>query len=67
MASLVPRPWIFATIALVVAGVVLLATQDGTPEVVGFALLGLGLVLATALAFYAVGRSEDVARERGTD
>ena len=67
MASLVPRPWLYATVALVVVGVVLLATQDGTVEVIGFASLGLGAVLGTALAFYAVGRSEDVARERGTD
>jgi hypothetical protein len=67
MRGLVPRPWLFVVVALVAAGIVLLATQDGTAEVVGFALLGLGLVLATALAFDAFGRSEDVARERGTD
>jgi drug/metabolite transporter (DMT)-like permease len=63
--GLVPRPWLYATAALVVAGVVLLATTDGTPEIIGFALLGLGAVIGTALAFYAVGRSEDAARERG--
>lgn len=64
MAGLVPRSWVYATLALVVAGVVLLVLGDGTIEVVGFALLGLGAVLGTALAFYAVGRSEDIDRER---
>jgi hypothetical protein len=67
MAGFVPRPWIGATIVLIVVGIVLLATTDGTAEVIGFACLGLGVVVATALAFYAVGRSEDVARERGED
>ena len=65
MRGLVPRPWVYATLALVVAGIVLLATTDGTLEIIGFALLGLGAVVATALVFYAVGRSEDVARDRG--
>ena len=67
MAGLVPRSWIAAAVVTVVAGIALLAATDGTLEIAGFALLGLGLVAATALAFYAVGRSEDVARERGTD
>ena len=67
MTGLVPRPWIAATVVLIVVGIVLLATADGTVEVIGFACLGLGAVIATALAFYAVGRSEDVARERGED
>ena len=65
MRGLVPRPWLYATAVLIVAGIVLLATTDGTLEIIGFALLGLGAVLGTALAFYAVGRSEDVARDRG--
>lgn len=64
MAGLVPRSWVYATLGLVVAGVVLLVLGDGTIEVIGFALLGLGAVLGTALAFYAVGRSEDIDRER---
>ena len=51
--------------ALAVVGIVLLATTDGTVEVIGFACLGLAAVAGTALAFYAVGRSEDAARERG--
>jgi uncharacterized membrane protein YccC len=49
---------------LVVAGIVLAAVGDGTVDVVGFAVGGLGLVLACGLAFYAVGRSEDLERER---
>ena len=59
------RAWWAATALSVVVGIVLLATTDGTVEVIGFALLGLGLVVGTALAFYAVGRSEDEARARG--
>ena len=65
MRGLVPRSWVLATLALIVAGIVLLVIADGTLEVIGFALLGLGAVVGTALAFYAVGRSEDVARDRG--
>ena len=65
MRGLVPRPWIVATLASIVVGIVLLVLADGTLEVIGFGLLGLGAVVGTSLAFYAVGRSEDVARERG--
>ena len=66
MRGLVPTPWIVATALLVVVGIVLLAASgaDGTAGVIGFASLGLGAVVGTALAFYAVGRSEDIARER---
>lgn len=65
MGGLVPRPWLIAAAVAIVAGIVLLVVADGTLEVIGFGLLGLGAVVGTALAFYAVGRSEDVARERG--
>ena len=67
MAGLVPRPWVIATVVAMLAGIVLLVVADGTLEIVGFAVLGLGAVVGTALAFYAVGRSEDVARARGED
>lgn len=67
MAGLVPRPWVTAAVAAILVGIVLLVVADGTLEVIGFGLLGLGAVVGTALAFYAVGRSEDVARERGED
>jgi hypothetical protein len=68
MRGLVPLPWVLATAALIVVGIVLLAATgaDGDLGVVGFALLGLGAVIGTALAFYAVGRSEDIDRERSS-
>ena len=67
MAGLVPRPWVIAAVVAILVGIVLLVVADGTLEVIGFGLLGLGAVVGTALAFYAVGRGEDVARERGED
>ena len=69
MRELVSPIWVIAVAAFIVTGVVLLVASggDGTAGVVGFGLLGLGAVVGTALAFYAVGRSEDIARERGRD
>ena len=69
MRELVSPIWVVAVAVLIVAGVILLVASggDGTAGVVGFGLLGLGAVVGTALAFYAVGRSEDIARERGRD
>jgi hypothetical protein len=58
-----PRLAVLAS-ALVIAGIILSAIGEGTLDTVGFAVAGLGLVLAVALAFYAVGRSEDLERER---
>ena len=52
---------------LIVAGIVLAVVGDGTLDIVGFACGGAGLVLLAAWAFYAVGRSEDRARERETN
>jgi hypothetical protein len=68
MRGLVPMPWILVAATLIIVGIVLLAATgaDGDLGVVGFALLGLGAVLGTALAFYAVGRSEDIDRERSS-
>jgi hypothetical protein len=52
-----------AAALLVVAGVVLVAVTSRTAiQVVGVALMGLGLVALTSLVFYEVGLSED--RER---
>ncbi len=68
MLKLVDRTWITVAAAMVVAGIVLLIVsgrKDDAAGIAGFALLGLGAILATGLAFYAVGRSEDIARERG--
>ena len=69
MRELVSPIWVLAVAATIIAGIILLVATDGdsTGGVIGFALLGLGAVVGTALAFYAVGRSEDIARERGRD
>ena len=50
---------------LVIAGVVCVAVFGaGTGQFVGFTLIGVGLVLATGLAFLEVGLSEDRERAR---
>jgi hypothetical protein len=64
MADLVPRPWLIVGVALLVAGVVIGAIADGKGDVVAFGVGGAGAVLLVALAFYAVGRSEDRDREQ---
>ena len=65
MDHLVSRHWVASAVIMLVAGMVLLAVSgaDGTAGIIGFALFGLGAVEGTALAFYAVGRSEDIDRE----
>lgn len=62
----VPVPLAVACGVLIVAGSVLLAISDelSTASVIGFVALGLGGIGAMAVAFYAVGRSEDAERER---
>ncbi len=52
---------------LLVAGIVLVIIGDDTLDVVGFVCLGAGLIALTSWAFYAIGRSEDRARERETN
>ncbi len=52
---------------LIIAGIVLAILGDDALDIVAFASGGLGLVLLAAWAFYAVGRSEDRARERETN
>ena len=64
MLDLVPRPWLIAGVALLVAGVVVSIVADGKGDVVGFGLGGAGAILLVGLAFYAVGRSEDRDREQ---
>lgn len=64
MRPLVPRSWVAAGVALLVAGIVIAAAADGKGDVVGFGVGGAGAVLLVALAFYAVGRSEDRDREQ---
>jgi hypothetical protein len=57
------RRWIIALCALAVAGLVLLAVGGATLDPIGFGLVGIATVGAVSLGFYAVGRSEDRARE----
>ena len=58
------RRWIFALAALAVAGLVLvLVTDDTALDAIGVGLTGVAVVGAVSLGFYAVGRSEDRARE----
>ena len=65
MLSLVPRWALAVALALFVAGVVLFPLTDtATGDTIAFALVGLGGILLASLAFYVVGRSEDVERER---
>ena len=61
MLSLLPRPLTAIGLGLLVAGIVLLALGE---EVGAFGVGGLGAVLLVGALFYAVGRSEDVERER---
>ena len=61
---LVPRPWLILGAVLLVAGIVIAAVADGKGDVVGFGVGGAGAILLVALAFYAVGRSEDRDREQ---
>ena len=61
---LVPRPWLYAGVALLIAGVIIAMVADGKGDVVAFAVGGAGAVTLVGLAFYAVGRSEDRDREQ---
>ena len=59
-------PAALVSLLAILAGIVLLIVSDtgDTAAIVGFLLLGLGGIAITALAFYAVGRSEDAERAR---
>jgi hypothetical protein len=65
MLKLIPRPAAAVALACFLAGVILFPlTESATGDTIAFVLLGLGSILLSALAFYVVGRSEDVERER---
>jgi hypothetical protein len=66
MLDLVPRPPAIASVVAIVAGIALITIGEdfSAVEVIGIILLGLGGIGAMALAFYAVGRSEDLEREK---
>lgn len=57
--------WFGSAGGLVIAGALCAALLSGaTGQVLGFVLIGLGLILATALVFFEVGLSEDRERAR---
>ena len=66
MRDLIPRPATIASVVAIVAGIVLISIGDdfSAVEVAGIILLGLGGIALMAIAFYVVGRSEDVEREK---
>jgi hypothetical protein len=57
------RAWIAVLALLAVAGLVLALAGGDTLDVIGVALVGIAAVGAVSLGFFAVGRSEDRARE----
>ena len=57
------RAWIIGLAVLAVVGLVVVLVADSTAlDAVGVALVGVAAVGAVSLGFFAVGRSEDVAR-----
>jgi hypothetical protein len=57
------RPWIVALVLLAVAGLVLILVGGDALIPIGIVLMGGAAVGAVSLVFFAVGRSEDRARE----
>jgi F0F1-type ATP synthase assembly protein I len=60
------RPWIAAVAAVALLGVVLAIVGDDMLDAFGLGLIGVAAVGAVSLGFFAVGRSEDRAREAET-
>jgi hypothetical protein len=60
------RSWSLALVALAVAGLVLILIGGEILIPIGIVLMGGATVGAVSLGFYAVGRSEDRAREAET-
>ena len=58
------RLWVAATIAMVVAGIVVWVLWSDTTAGMGIALslVGIASVIAVSLVFFVVGRSEDTER-----
>ena len=57
------RPWSYALVALAVLGLILILVGGDTLIPIGIVLMGGAAVGAVSLGFFAVGRSEDRARE----
>ena len=64
MLRLVPLPWLVAGLVLLVTGIVISVVGDGKADAIGFGIGGAGAILLVGIAFYAVGRSEDIDREQ---
>jgi hypothetical protein len=60
------RAWIIALVLLAVLGLVLILVGGDVLIPIGIVLMGGAAVGAVSLGFYAVGRSEDRAREAET-
>jgi hypothetical protein len=58
-----------ASLALIVVGIVLAAASGGrfALQVAGLTVAGIGAVIGVSAAFYIIGRSEDLERERGRE
>ena len=57
------RAWLIGLAVLAVIGLVVVLVADDTAlDAIGVALVGIAAVGAVSLGFFAVGRSEDVAR-----
>jgi hypothetical protein len=61
------RRWIIVLSVLALAGLVLVVVQaDTLLDAIGFGMVGVAAVGAVSLGFFAVGQSEDRAREAET-
>jgi len=57
------RLWIVLLVLVAAAGLALAIVGGDTVDAIGLGLVGVAMVGAVSLAFFAIGRSEDRARE----
>lgn len=59
------RTWVAATVGMVIAGIIVwvLWSDSTAGQGIALSLVGIASVIAVSLVFFAVGRSEDAARE----
>ena len=60
-----PHPRWLLPLALLAAGIAVVAVADGTAEIIGGGIIAIAATVAISLAFLEVGYSEDRARARG--